>query len=92
MLVVRVISVRSTCRATSVGSVIVKENQIISTGYNGSPSGDKNCTENGYCYLNLPLCTDSKMTPSRSFYLHSPRPLSKMFKIARSIWNKERIF
>ena len=32
-----------------VGSVIVKDKRIISTGYNGSPSGIMSCLEKGYC-------------------------------------------
>lgn len=42
------ISKRSTCRR-QVGAVIVKDNLIISTGYNGSPKGLKHCSENGGC-------------------------------------------
>lgn len=32
-----------------VGAVIVKNNRIIATGYNGAPSGIKNCKERGCC-------------------------------------------
>ena len=32
-----------------VGSVIVRDKQIISTGYNGAPVGIKSCEEKGYC-------------------------------------------
>ena len=45
------VSLRSTCSRRRVGAVIVKNNNILSTGYNGSPSGLPNCIEfNGRCY------------------------------------------
>lgn len=40
---------RSTCLRRHYGSVIVKDDIIISTGYNGSPRGIKNCSEAGIC-------------------------------------------
>lgn len=40
---------RSTCLRRKYGAVIVKEDAIISTGYNGSPRGAKNCCDMGYC-------------------------------------------
>lgn len=51
------VSKRSTCFRAKYGSVIVKNDEIISTGYNGSPRGRKHCTELGYCRrqkLNIP--------------------------------------
>lgn len=44
------VAARSTCKMKDVGAVIVKENKIISTGYNGAPEGLDHCTENG-CYI-----------------------------------------
>ena len=41
---------RSTCLRTHYGSVIVKNDRIVSTGYNGAPHGRKNCDEIGHCY------------------------------------------
>ena len=38
---------RSTCRRRAVGSVIVKNRRILSTGYNGAPSGIRHCIEVG---------------------------------------------
>ena len=40
---------RSTCLRRKWGAVIVKDDEIISTGYNGAPRGRKNCDELGYC-------------------------------------------
>ena len=42
-----VVSGRSTCLRRKVGALIVKERQILSTGYNGSPSGLAHCSEVG---------------------------------------------
>ena len=40
---------RSTCLKRHYGAVIVKNNEIISTGYNGAPRGISNCTDNNRC-------------------------------------------
>ena len=50
---------RSTCKRASVGAVIVKENKVISTGYNGSVSGTEHCIDHeclmvdGHCVRTL---------------------------------------
>lgn len=38
---------RSTCRRHSVGAVIVRNKRVLTTGYNGSPKGVKDCFELG---------------------------------------------
>ena len=40
---------RSTCLRKKYGAIIVKNDSIISTGYNGAPRGRKNCNELGSC-------------------------------------------
>lgn len=40
---------RSTCLKRQYGSVIVNNNEIIATGYNGSPRKLKSCLDNNYC-------------------------------------------
>jgi len=40
---------RSTCLRRKWGAVIVKNDEIISTGYNGAPRGRKNCIDLNYC-------------------------------------------
>ncbi|RPF43433.1 dCMP deaminase [Hydrogenoanaerobacterium saccharovorans] len=40
---------RGTCMRRNFGAIIVKNDQIISTGYVGAPRGRKNCTDLGYC-------------------------------------------
>lgn len=47
MQLAHLISTRSTCTRRKVGAVVVKEKRILSTGYNGTPSGVKHCTEVG---------------------------------------------
>ncbi|KPK71885.1 MAG: cytidine deaminase [Acidithiobacillales bacterium SM23_46] len=47
MNVARVAASRSNCLSRHVGAVIVKDRQIVSTGYNGTPKGIKNCNEGG---------------------------------------------
>ncbi len=47
-------SLRSSCIRRQIGCVIVKDNQILSTGYNGTPSCIKNCNENGCKRCNTP--------------------------------------
>lgn len=42
-------SKRSTCLRRQVGAVIVKNNVILSTGYNGAPKGIENCCDKGEC-------------------------------------------
>lgn len=41
---------RSTCIRRQYGAVIVKNDVIVSTGYNGSPRNAENCCDNGYCW------------------------------------------
>jgi len=48
---------RGTCLRRNYGSVIVKNDEIISTGYTGAPRGRKNCIDLGYCIrqkMNIP--------------------------------------
>jgi dCMP deaminase len=47
---------RSTCLRRAVGAAMVRDNQLISTGYNGSPKGIAHCSETGCLreQLNVP--------------------------------------
>lgn len=40
---------RSTCIRRHVGAVIVRDNHVVATGYNGAPSGLRHCSEIGGC-------------------------------------------
>lgn len=43
----RLVSSRSTCLRRQVGAVIVKDKNVLTTGYNGAPSGISHCCKNG---------------------------------------------
>lgn len=48
---------RGTCLRRNFGAIIVKNDQIVSTGYVGAPRGRQNCSDLGYCTrarLNVP--------------------------------------
>lgn len=47
------VSARSTCLRRRYGCVIVKNDEILSTGYNGAPRGEDNCCDAGICKRNL---------------------------------------
>ena len=40
---------RSTCLRRCYGAIIVKNDEIVATGYNGAPRGRRNCMDLGYC-------------------------------------------
>ena len=48
---------RSTCLRRQYGAIIVRNDEIVATGYNGAPRGRVNCSELGYCnreHLRIP--------------------------------------
>ncbi len=47
MEIARVVATRSTCLRRQVGAVLVKNRQILATGYNGVPRGIVHCEERG---------------------------------------------
>jgi dCMP deaminase len=56
MAIARIVATRSTCDRLRAGAVLVKDNRIISTGYNGSPASQPHCDseaghlmEEGHC-------------------------------------------
>lgn len=55
--IAKAVSLRSTCLRRKFGAVIVKDDIIVSTGYNGAPRGTENCCDTGECLrqkLNVP--------------------------------------
>jgi len=44
---------RSTCLRRQYGAVIVKNDEIVATGYNGAPRGDPNCCDVGACWRDI---------------------------------------
>lgn len=58
---------RGTCLRRNYGSIIVKNDEIISTGYTGAPRGRKNCIDLGSCIrekLNVPRGTHYELCRS----------------------------
>ncbi|MCX8195414.1 MAG: cytidine/deoxycytidylate deaminase family protein [Candidatus Micrarchaeota archaeon] len=47
MNIAKVVASRSNCLKRHVAAVIVKDKRIVSTGYNGTPRGIRNCNEGG---------------------------------------------
>ncbi|MEG2038960.1 MAG: deaminase, partial [Oscillospiraceae bacterium] len=71
---------RGTCLRRNFGAIIVKNDQIVSTGYVGAPRGRKNCSDLGYCTrekLNVPrgeryeLCRS--VHAEANAIIHAPR-------------------
>ena len=55
--IAQTVAERATCLRRKFGAIIVKNDVIVSTGYNGAPRGRKNCSDLGFCYrekLNIP--------------------------------------
>ena len=53
MGIAKLVRERSEDPCCKVGACIVKDNKIISTGYNGAPRGETNCCERGECWRAL---------------------------------------
>lgn len=47
--IAKAVSKRSTCLRRQYGAVIINNDEIVSTGYNGSPRGEVNCCDTGIC-------------------------------------------
>jgi len=47
LTITRQVAERSTCKRAKVGAVIVRDKNILATGYNGAPAGLAHCTEVG---------------------------------------------
>lgn len=56
MDIAELVARRSTCTRRAVGAVLVKDKRVLSTGYNGAPSGIRHCSETGCLreQLNVP--------------------------------------
>ena len=48
--IAQTVAERSTCLRRKFGAIIVKNDVIVSTGYNGAPRGRKNCSDLQYCF------------------------------------------
>ena len=47
--IAQTVAARSTCLRRKFGAIIVSNDSIVSTGYNGAPRGRKNCSDLGTC-------------------------------------------
>ena len=47
--IAEVVAQRSTCLRRQYGAVIVKNDEVVSSGYNGAPRGRINCVDLGRC-------------------------------------------
>jgi len=54
--IAEMIAIRSTCIRHKYGAVIVNDDIIVSTGYNGAPRGEDNCCDQGECYMEKHSC------------------------------------
>lgn len=52
MRIAREVAARSTCPRMAVGAVVVRDKRILTTGYNGSPSGMPHCEDVG-CLIRI---------------------------------------
>jgi len=53
MRLCHVVATRSTCLRRTVGAILVINNRIIATGYNGPPTKISHCDERGDCYRTI---------------------------------------
>jgi dCMP deaminase len=68
LMLAKLAATRSTCLAFPVGAVIVRDKQLLATGYNGPPSKSPHCIDLGFCYPGLDSCDASKSMPSRAVH------------------------
>ncbi|HEY8909485.1 MAG TPA: dCMP deaminase family protein [Desulfosporosinus sp.] len=68
MQLAQVVAGRSTCLRRQVGAVMVKDRQILSTGYNGSPSGLIHCDEIGCLRQSLNVRSGERMEICRAVH------------------------
>jgi len=68
MQLAQVVAGRSTCLRRQVGAVMVKDRQILSTGYNGSPSGLLHCDEIGCLRQSLSVPSGERMEICRAVH------------------------
>jgi len=67
--IAEVVARRSSCVRRQIGAVIVRDHRILTTGYNGAPSGLKHCTEIGCLRDELGITSGTRAEMCRA--LHS---------------------
>jgi len=68
MQITQQVARRSTCLRRHVGAVIVKDKRILSTGYNGAPSGFAHCSETGCMRENLHIPSGERQEICRGLH------------------------
>ena len=77
---------RATCLRRVYGAIIVKNDEIISTGYNGSPRGRKNCVDMGFCTREaMQVPRGERYELCRSVHAEAP-PAAGTWWAVRCIW------
>jgi dCMP deaminase len=61
MKIAQVASLRSNCSKRKVAAIIIRDKRVISTGYNGTPRGTKNCYEGGCPRCNQLAASGTKL-------------------------------
>lgn len=64
----KLVSTRSTCTRRQVGAVLVREKQVVSTGYNGSPRNMPHCTDIGCLRDELGIESGTKLEVCRAVH------------------------
>ncbi len=62
------VAVRSTCRRHSIGALAVRDNRILTTGYNGAPAGMKDCLELGCIRNELSIPSATRIETCRAVH------------------------
>ena len=69
MMIAKLVATRSTCLSRPIGAIIVLNNQIQTTGYNGAAPGIDHCTDKGVCFhRNLKAAKTDKYDFCRSVH------------------------
>lgn len=75
MNIAKQVSTRATCPRLSVGAVVVKDRQILATGYNGSVEKASHCTDVG-CYIVGGSCVRSVHAEQNAILMASKHGIS----------------
>ena len=98
MSVAQLISRRATCTRGHIGAVIVRDHSILSTGYNGAPSGLPHCNDSN-CRIyrsTIPMGLSKRIALTRfmqkSMPLHRQQSMASRYRIPISILPQAPVF